>query len=224
MRQERAELTRQALTMAAAKSFDRLGYQRTTLFEVSRGAAMSKGALSFHFGSKEELADTVRREACTRSQQAAEFLRTKEQPALQTLIDLTHLMAHQLDHDHLARAAVTLARELDTPPDPEINPLACWQQIFTDVAREAEKEGTLRAEATTEAVAELAFCLASGAHSERTGRTDESGADVHQRLAGHWQLLLYGLMVQPGPGDLWSAGTETDWLRAAERQPVRPAL
>jgi AcrR family transcriptional regulator len=224
MRQERAELTRQALTMAAAKSFDRLGYQRTTLFEVSRGAAMSKGALSFHFGSKEELADTVRREACTRSQQAAELLRAKEQPALQTLIDLTHLVAHQLDHDHLARAAVKLARELETPPDPEINPFACWQQIFTDVARETEKEGSLRAEATTEAVAELAFCLAFGAHSERTGGTDDSGVDVHQRIAGHWQLLLHGLITQAESGALWSAGTETDWLRAAEQEPVRPAL
>lgn len=223
MRQERAELTRQALTMAAAKSFDRVGYQRTTLFEVSRGAAMSKGALSFHFGSKEELADTVRREACTRSSRAAELLREKEQPALQTLIDLTHLVAHQLERDHLARAAVKLARELDTPPDPEVNPFACWQQVFTDVAREAEKEGTLRGEATTEAVAELAFCLASGAHCEQTGHAGDSAVDVHQRLAAHWQLLLHGLVVQPGPCSLWSAGTETDWLRAVEGRHVPAA-
>lgn len=200
--------------MAAAKSFDRLGYQRTTLFEVSRGAAMSKGALSFHFGSKEELADTVRREACRRSHRAAELLRAEELPALQTLIDLTHLVAHQLEHDHLARAAVKLARELDTPPDPEINPFACWQQVFTDVAREAEKEGALRCEATTEAVAELAFCLASGGLSERTSRPADATAGIHQRLAAHWELLLHGLVTQPGPGELWTAGTETDWLRA----------
>lgn len=218
MRQERAELTRQALTMAAAESFDRLGYQRTTLFEVSRGAAMSKGALSFHFGSKEELADTVRREACTRSWRAAEEMRAKEQPALQTLIDLTHLVAQQLETDHLARAAVKLAGELDTPPDPEINPLACWQQVFTDVAREAEKEGALRGEATTEAVAELAFCLAYGTHSEQSSRTNDSGVGIHQRLAAHWQLLLHGLVT--GPGGLWSAGTETDWLRAVEGREV----
>lgn len=209
--------------MAAAKSFDRLGYQRTTLFEVSRGAAMSKGALSFHFGSKEELADTVRREACRRSNQAAELLRAKEQPALQTLIDLTHLVAHQLEHDHLARAAVKLARELDTPPDPEINPLACWQQVFTDVAREAEKDGTLRCEATTEAVAELAFCLASGAHSVQTSGTDDLVVDVHQRLSAHWELLLFGLVTQPGPGELWSAGTEADWVLATQGGQPSPA-
>jgi AcrR family transcriptional regulator len=211
MRQERAELTRQALTMAAAKSFDRLGYQRTTLFEVSRGAAMSKGALSFHFGSKEELADTVRREACTRSHQAAELLRAKDQPALQTLIDLTHLVADQLEHDHLTRAAVKLARELDTPPDPEVNPFACWQQVFADVAREAEKEGALRCETTTEAVAELAFCLATGAHPEQAARPAD-GIGIHQRLAAHWELLLNGLVTQATPGELWTVGTERDWL------------
>lgn len=209
--------------MAAAESFDRLGYQRTTLFEVSRGAAMSKGALSFHFGSKEELADTVRREACTRSHRAAELLREKEQPALQTLIDLTHLVAHQLEHDHLARAAVKLARELDTPSDPGTNPLVCWQQVFTDVAREAEKEGTLRCEATTEAVAELAFCLASGTHSVQTGAANDSAVDVHQRLTAHWRLLLHGLVSQPEPEELWCAGTETDWTRAAQRGQPRPA-
>ncbi|WP_181767532.1 TetR/AcrR family transcriptional regulator [Streptomyces albidus (ex Kaewkla and Franco 2022)] len=214
MRQERAELTRHALTMAAARSFDRSGYQRTTLFEVSRGAAMSKGALSFHFGSKEELADTVRREACIRTYQAAQVLRDKDQPPLQTLIDLTHLVAHQLAHDHLSRAAVKLARELETPPDPEINPLVCWRQIFTDVAREAEKDGMLRGEATAEAVAELAFCLASGAYSEQTDQT----SDVHQRLAGHWQLLLNGLV--PVEEHLWIAGTEADWLHVTSREPA----
>lgn len=218
MRQERAELTRQALTMAAAKSFDRLGYQRTTLFEVSRGAAMSKGALSFHFGSKEELADTVRREACARSSRAAEEMRAKEQPALQTLVDLTHLVAEQLRSAHLVRAAVKLARELDTPPDPDVNPLACWQQVFSDVAREAEKEGALRGEATTEAVAELAFCLACGSHPEASGRSADYGDDIHQRLAAHWQLLLHGLVSEPA--GLWSAGTETDWVRAVDGRPA----
>ncbi|MGH3311303.1 MAG: ScbR family autoregulator-binding transcription factor [Streptomyces sp.] len=207
MRQERAELTRHTLTMAAARSFDRAGYQRTTLFEVSRAAAVSKGALSFHFGSKEELADTVRREACTRTCMATEQLREKDQPALQTLIDLTHLVAHQLAHDHLARAAVKLARELETPGDPEINPIACWRQVFTDVAREAEKDGTLRCEATAEAVAELSFCLVSGAHAEQT----DKDVDIHQRLAAHWQLLLPGLVAHPGPGYLLNGGTEEDW-------------
>jgi AcrR family transcriptional regulator len=220
MRQERAEHTRQALTMAAAESFDRSGYQRTTLFEVSRAAAMSKGALSFHFGSKEELADTVRREACTRTYQATEMLRDKDQPALQTLIDLTHLVAHQLAQDHLARAAVKLARELETPQDPEINPLACWRQVFTDVAREAEKDGTLRGEATAEIVAELAFCLASGPYSEQT----DQESDIHQRLAGQWQLLLTGLVSQPAGGQLWSAGTEMDWLHVTSREPMAAAV
>jgi len=214
MRQERAELTRHALTMAAARSFDRSGYQRTTLFEVSRSAAMSKGALSFHFGSKEELADTVRREACTRTFQATELLRAKDQPALQTLIDLTHLVAEQLAHDHLARAAVKLAGELETPPDPAINPLACWRQVFADVAREAEKDGALRCETTAEAVAEVAFCLASGTHSEQA----DQHSDIHQRLAEHWQLLLYGLVSQPGPDHLWIAGTESDWLQVTGRE------
>ncbi|SCK57022.1 transcriptional regulator, TetR family [Streptomyces sp. WMMB 322] len=209
--------------MAAAESFDRLGYQRTTLLEVSRGAAMSKGALSFHFGSKEELADTVRREACTRANRAAELLRGKELPALQTLIDLTHLVAHQLEHDHLSRAAVKLARELGTPSEPETNLLTCWQQVFTDVAREAEKEGTLRCEATTEAVAELAFCLASGAHSVQTSSVNDSTVDVHQRIAAHWRLLLHGLVEQPEPEELWSAGTETDWARAAQGGRPGPA-
>lgn len=211
MRQERAELTRHALTMAAARSFDRSGYQRTTLFEVSRAAAMSKGALSFHFGSKEELADTVRREACTRTFQATELLRAKAQPALQTLIDLTHLVAEQLANDHLARAAVKLSRELETPPDPEVNPLACWRQVFTEVAGEAEKDGTLRSETTAETVAEVAFGLASAAHTDQT----DGAADPHERLSAHWQLLLYGLVSQPGPEHLWIAGTESDWLRVS---------
>lgn len=209
MRQERAELTRDALMLAAAESFDRCGYERTTLLDVSRAACVSRGALSFHFGSKEDLAAAVRREAHARTVKAAEALREKNQSALQTLVDLTHLMAHQLSYDPLARAAVQLARELRTPAAPGTSPVTCWRQALTDVAREAEKDGTLTGDASAEAVAELAWRLAFGGHAERTPRET-----VRQRLTELWELLLPGLTTTYRQVD--SAGTEMDQLLRPE--------
>ncbi|WP_070018725.1 TetR/AcrR family transcriptional regulator [Streptomyces nanshensis] len=209
MVQVRAQLTRQALTMAAAKSFSLNGYERTTLTEVSGAADVSKGALSFHFSSKEDLAETVLREACSRTLQATRTLLEKRQPALRALMDLTHWVAHQLASDPLTQAAVRLVRELKTPSDPEVNLLDCWRSIFTEVAEKAEEEGTLRPGTTAEGVAELAFCIvASGAHSQQAGTEDADGSDVHHRLSGLWQMLLHGVVSNSGSSH--SAGTGLD--------------
>lgn len=55
-RQERAIRTRRALLVAAAEVFDEVGYEAATISDVLKKSGMTKGALYFHFTSKEELA------------------------------------------------------------------------------------------------------------------------------------------------------------------------
>ncbi|MDX3541043.1 TetR/AcrR family transcriptional regulator, partial [Streptomyces sp. MB09-01] len=88
-RQERAEITRQAILDGAATAFDRGGFEGTSLSDVVRHAGVTKGALYFHFPSKEALARTLMDEQF----QVAAHVPTIENPGLQTVIDLTHQMA-----------------------------------------------------------------------------------------------------------------------------------
>lgn len=57
--QSRAEVTGEALLLAAAAVFVRVGYANARLTAITLRAQVSKGALYDHFGSKEELARAV---------------------------------------------------------------------------------------------------------------------------------------------------------------------
>ena len=57
--QGRARATRQALLIAAATRFAEVGYHGTSLSEVITASKVTKGALYFHFASKQALADAV---------------------------------------------------------------------------------------------------------------------------------------------------------------------
>ncbi|MGH3884822.1 MAG: TetR family transcriptional regulator, partial [Pseudonocardiaceae bacterium] len=57
--QSRARVTRRALLVAAAAQFAAVGYHGTSLSEVIAASKVTKGALYFHFASKQALADAV---------------------------------------------------------------------------------------------------------------------------------------------------------------------
>src|SRR5262249_39937193 len=58
-RQDRAERTRNAILEAAAVVFDERGFNGASLSDILAKAGVTKGALYFHFSSKEELARAI---------------------------------------------------------------------------------------------------------------------------------------------------------------------
>jgi AcrR family transcriptional regulator len=54
-RERRRELTRTALLDAAAEAFSRRGFHGASLDEIAEAAGFTRGAITFNFGSKEEL-------------------------------------------------------------------------------------------------------------------------------------------------------------------------
>src|SRR5690349_8169894 len=57
--QKRAIRTRQAILAAAGAVFAEVGYEASTIAQILQRASVTKGALYFHFSSKEELAQAV---------------------------------------------------------------------------------------------------------------------------------------------------------------------
>jgi AcrR family transcriptional regulator len=101
-RQERAIRTRRTILEAAAAVFDERGYTSATIGEILDRAGVTKGALYFHFGSKEELAIGVFEE------QLAITLPPQD-GKLQELVDSGLLLAGRLRSEPLVRASVGLA-------------------------------------------------------------------------------------------------------------------
>ncbi|MFG2914717.1 ScbR family autoregulator-binding transcription factor, partial [Kitasatospora sp. NPDC048298] len=110
VKQERAGRTRQAVLLAAAETFARVGFEAASLVDISRRAGVSKGALYFHFVSKQALADGVRRASGREVGSAALRALRADGPALQGLIDFSHELARLLREDVVVRAGVRLGR------------------------------------------------------------------------------------------------------------------
>ncbi|GAB1338655.1 transcriptional regulator CprB [Streptomyces sp. E-15] len=201
MRQVRAEGTRNALLLAAAQTFDRDGYEGTTLATVSDRAAVSKGALSFHFRSKSALADAVQHWSCERSRAELTSLDDPGAPALRALGGMVRGLAHRLATDPLTRAGLRLARERGPSSAPALDCRLAWQAALRRTVLRAQEEKSLRPGATAESVVDLALALAL--HQEAVP-TDH---DREMWLTDVWDLVLPALVAPTFPDALTSTGT-----------------
>ncbi|MFD9392979.1 ScbR family autoregulator-binding transcription factor [Streptomyces sp. NPDC060000] len=102
--QERAVRTRQAVLNAAAQVFAEHGYVAATVADILHTAGVTKGALYFHFDSKEALAKGV-------LELQTNLHLTPQDIKLQELIDLTMTVAHQLPTDPVLRAGARLSAD-----------------------------------------------------------------------------------------------------------------
>ncbi|MGW1550288.1 TetR family transcriptional regulator, partial [Streptomyces sp. NPDC002346] len=103
--QARAIQTRRSILVAAAAVFDERGYSSATISEILARAGVTKGALYFHFNSKEELALGVM------DVQLDSFPLPPQPTKLQELVDQGMILAHRLRHEPLVRASVGLAMD-----------------------------------------------------------------------------------------------------------------
>src|SRR5262249_27444487 len=106
-KQHRAMVTRDRILLGAAQVFDRYGYSTTTLNDVIAQAGVTKGALYFHFSSKEDLASAVIEQQHTLSVAPARRLLDESVPGgLESVIRLSQGLASQLTSDVIVRAGI----------------------------------------------------------------------------------------------------------------------
>ncbi|MEE1930424.1 TetR/AcrR family transcriptional regulator [Streptomyces sp. TRM 70351] len=117
--QVRAEQTRQSLIDAAAALFDTKGPRDSGLLEISRAAGVSKGALYFHFGSKQELVGAVWEEARNRVRRLARDHIGPQPATLDATFRFVSALTTALRRDVVVRAGLRLEAEggLETDAD-----------------------------------------------------------------------------------------------------------
>jgi AcrR family transcriptional regulator len=191
VKQERALRTRRSLIQAAAKCFDRHGYDRTSLAGVSAAAGVTKGALSFHFSSKGDLANAVEGEAYAITRDAiAAAAAPAGRPALQAVIDVTHILGRLLEHDAVARAGVRLSREREhsSPEPPDWR--RAWEPTVRGLLCQARHDHSLRPGADVPTIETMVACLVLGTElvgRRRPGRTSPGNSEF---ITNVWRLIL----------------------------------
>lgn len=108
--QARAEATRQRIIDAAVDLFDEVGYGETGLTDIIDRSRVTKGAVYYHFPTKESVAAAIINEADARIQDA--ILRSTTSRALENLIRATFVVADMVKHDQRVRVGHLLGQAL----------------------------------------------------------------------------------------------------------------
>ncbi|MFD5622225.1 ScbR family autoregulator-binding transcription factor [Streptomyces yangpuensis] len=183
-RQERAEITRQSILDGAAIAFDDCGFEGTSLSDVVKHAGVTKGALYFHFPSKQALARTLMDEQF----QVSDHLAAIENPGLQTAIDLTHQMAHGLRTNVRIRAGIRLVIEFGSFTHPDPTPYDAWIDTCRTCLTPAQRAGDIHPALDVNALSALLVGAFTGIQVTSHVRTRRQ--DLHTRVADLWSFLL----------------------------------
>jgi TetR/AcrR family transcriptional regulator, transcriptional repressor for nem operon len=105
--------TRQRLITAASRHFAQRPYSMVSLDDILAEAELTKGAMYFHFASKQALALAIIDDLTEMSRAAVAELVARKMSGLETVIDLVYLLAVQDTQNEIARAGVRLLDSLD---------------------------------------------------------------------------------------------------------------
>ncbi|MCX5043463.1 TetR/AcrR family transcriptional regulator [Aldersonia sp. NBC_00410] len=143
--QERARRTRAAIVESAAVEFARSGYTAASLNQILERSNATKGAMYFHFGSKEDLARAVMRDAMIRYKQTTDrwLARTDLEP-LEILHGIVDEIGLRFQLEAVLRAEYRLIVEPDFYADVQSGAASGWGQVGNVLAERAKERGDLR--------------------------------------------------------------------------------
>jgi AcrR family transcriptional regulator len=148
-RQERATRTRAAILEAAATVFAERGYEAATIADILVRADVTKGALYFHFPSKEDLARGVIAYAVTTDG-------VPEQPCkMQELVDVSMVLAYRLPREVTLRASARLAADQGFEGELVGTPYGEWTKLITRLLEQAKARGELLPHVAPEETAQI---------------------------------------------------------------------
>lgn len=185
--ERRADTTRQRLIAAASRQFAHRPYSLVSLDDILAEAELTKGAMYFHFSSKQALALAIIDDLTELSRAAVAELLSREMSGLETLIDLIFLLALQDTQNDVARAGVRL---LDTLDNATALPPALWQarlEFLTSLIQRAVTEGDVIDRHDPQDVAKTLLALWVGIR--RTSNLDKP-EDYLGNLQNAWTLML----------------------------------
>ncbi|MEU3472707.1 TetR/AcrR family transcriptional regulator [Rhodococcus sp. 05-340-1] len=192
VRQARAEITRDTVLAGAANVFLRLGYANASLSEIISQSQVTKGALYFHFGSKEELARAVIDEGNTRLTTACQQFNDGRIPALEAAIGISYIVVDLSVSDPMVSAMLRLSHQIGDYRGTEGNVMAGWSESFDRLAAKAIAQGDIDPNSDSRTIGSLVLEILTGVHmvAVATSTTEE----LPSRMERLWYYLLPALV------------------------------
>lgn len=221
--QARSEQTRHRLMRAGAEMFHQNGYAKATLEQIATAAGMTKGALYFHFASKDRLAAAVNERGRAMLREfVEEQLRGGASP-VQALVDLTHWLARTLYEDPVIRAGFRIAAEWGgDQPSSSTDVGAAWIHEIRRLLARAREDGELRTDRATDPEGPETLLAATVCGIEALSGTGMSCAELRRRVGALWEPLLSAL-VPPGDETRYRTGPPRVHPPRIDPPPVGPS-
>lgn len=190
--QDRAKATRGAIIVGAAAVFEEHGYGSTSLSQVAEAAGVTKGALYFHFHSKEDLARAVIEDQHRIAAAGGERILAQDLPALTAMILMCRAFGLQLVHEPVVRAGIRLTFEATAFGPPVRGPYEDWITVMEQLTGRAKTELQIRP--SLDAGAFARYLVASFTGVQMVSGVLTGRVDVMQRIEEMWEILLPGIM------------------------------
>ncbi|TFB53414.1 ScbR family autoregulator-binding transcription factor [Cryobacterium sp. Sr3] len=186
--QDRAKATRDAILLGAASVFEEVGYGNASISQVADRASVTKGALYFHFPSKQALAIAVISAQHALVTDAAAEITAADNSALESMILMCGSFARQLVSDPIVRAGIRLTLEAAAFGHLVQEPYEDWIRSMSELAALAQLQGDLHPSLDTDKLARYIVASFTGVQMVSEVLTDR--ADVLERVHQMWDLLL----------------------------------
>lgn len=189
-KQQRSMRTKELLLAAAARQFAERGFGRASLADISEAAGVTKGALFFHFPTKDDLADAVRLRGLDMLDRAISQQRAMEASRLQVVVDVTHALNQLLRDDLFLIASVRIAREQHSDSKAAEHDFHhLWLDRLWQLVDEARNDGELPA---TWFTSTRTVVTAAAFGAETLVWMGAARSDVAQWISHLWQLTDAG--------------------------------
>ncbi|MGI8668129.1 MAG: ScbR family autoregulator-binding transcription factor [Jatrophihabitans sp.] len=193
--QQRAVLTRGRVLTAAAGVFARTGFLAASMNDIVDAAGVTKGAVYFHFPSKEALAVAIVEEQFAQWPDMIAAIVEHSPDALISIVALTYEVGARFRDDVLVTAGVRLSFERSLVNADMPTPFVGWINELQTMFARARREGLLLPAVMPAASARAlvgGFFGVQHVSEMLTGRQD-----LEARLDEFWRVFLVGIAAEP---------------------------
>jgi AcrR family transcriptional regulator len=187
----RADTTRLQILRAASRQFARKSYSLVSLDDILADAEVTKGAMYFHFRSKYALASAIIEYRGAAARASVDQLLARKLSGLETLIDISYLVAIEDIGDEIARAGLNLLESIGRTDGLQGNVHGQWVTAFAAITRKAIRDGDIVGDRDSEGIARLLVSMYLGLR--QTSNLAEPERFLRD-LGNMWALVMPGFV------------------------------
>jgi AcrR family transcriptional regulator len=211
--QQRGRATRHTLLLEAARAFDERGYDAASLSDILAASGRTKGAMYFHFRSKEQLATDLVAEVVASWDLVRGSIGRRGLDPLRTLLVETDAYVGRWSHDVVVRGASRAMSGTTDFADAHRSWYADWASSTAAHLRAALEHGLLRPATDPDRVSRLVVAASCG---HRSFAETMVGSPTHfERMTDTWLGILPVVATETWLADVLAS----DW----EKRPAPEA-